>query len=161
MSARSKALLGVVLMASVMAGPCGSARADGPARGGREADLAHHGYASLWQGRLEVRLVSQNHGSSDVSEATVRLAFSEPPAAGQELPPACLWGGEKVVVCRTGALRAAGAAGELAIELRTAGSPDEVTVEIGTAWSDGSTDPNPDNDRHRVLVLATGDAYVF
>ncbi|TXS31162.1 hypothetical protein EAO71_21205 [Streptomyces sp. ms191] len=155
-------MLGAVLMTSVMAGPCGSARADGPARVGREADLAHHGYASLWQGRLEVRLVSRNHGSSDVSEATVRLAFSEPPAAGQELPPACLWVGERVVACRTGALRAAGAAaGELAIGLRTAGSPDEVTVEIGTAWSDGSTDPNPDNDRHRVLVLATGDAYAF
>lgn len=156
-----KALLGVALMSSVVAGVSGTARADGSTVAGPEADLAHHGYATLWEGRLGLRVFSRNHGSSDVSQATVRFAFSVAPAAGQELPPACLRGGERVVVCRTGELRAAGPVGELAFELRTSGSPEEVTVEIDTAWSDGVTDPDPENDHHRVLVLATGDAYVF
>lgn len=54
-----------------------------------------------------------------------------------------------------------GGVGELALDLRTAGFPDELTVEITTAWRDGVTDRNPANDRHRVLVLSTGDPYVF
>ncbi|MFB7371660.1 hypothetical protein ACFC0D_17635 [Streptomyces sp. NPDC056222] len=66
-----------------------------------------------------------------------------------------------MVLCRTGALRAAGAPDALALDLRMAGSPDEMTVDIGTLWRDGATDGNPRNDRHRVLVLATGDPYVF
>ncbi|MEU0401783.1 hypothetical protein ABZ318_16370 [Streptomyces sp. NPDC006197] len=105
--------------------------------------------------------MSENHGPSDVSQATVRLAFSAPMAGGQELPPACLWSSERVVSCRTGALRAAGGVGELALDLRTAALPEEMTVEITTAWRDGVADRNPRNDRHRVLVLATGDPYVF
>ncbi|MGW5425169.1 hypothetical protein [Streptomyces sp. NPDC003943] len=156
MSAMRKALLGAALAAALVTGTGAGARAAGP-----EADLSHHGHLSLWDGRLGVRLVSENHGPSDVSQATVRIAFSVPMAGGQELPPACLWSSDRVVSCRTGRLRAAGAAGRLALDLRTAGRPDELTVDIRTAWRDGVTDANPHNDRHRVLVLATGDPYVF
>ncbi|MFE5485137.1 hypothetical protein [Streptomyces sp. NPDC056527] len=156
MSVMRKALLGVALAAAVVLGAGESARAVG-----HEADLAHHGHVSLWQGRVGVLLVSENHGPSDVSQATVRLSFSVPLAGGQTLPPTCLWGSDRVVICRTGALRAAGAVDALALDLRTAGAPDEMTVDIGTLWSDGAADDNPRNDRHRVLVLATGDPYVF
>ncbi|MFF0437388.1 hypothetical protein ACFYU9_34830 [Streptomyces sp. NPDC004327] len=156
MSAMRKALLGAALAAALVTGTGPGAQAAGP-----EADLSHHGHLSLWDGRLAVWLVSENHGPSDVSQATVRIAFSVPMAGGQELPPACLWSSDRVVSCRTGGLRAAGAAGELALALRTAGRPDELTVDIRTAWRDGVADRNPQNDRHRVLVLATGDPYVF
>ncbi|KOG35093.1 MULTISPECIES: hypothetical protein [Streptomyces] len=155
-----KSVLGVALAAAVVTGAGGSAGAVG-AKTGPEADLSHHGHASLWDGRLGVWLVSENHGPSDLAQATVRLAFSEPMAGGRELPPACLWSSDRVVSCRTGELRAVGGAGELALDLRTAGLPDELTVDITTAWRDGVADRNPRNDRHRVLVLATGDPYVF
>jgi len=157
MSAMSKALFGAALAAVLVtvAGPAARAAA------GPEADLAHHGHVSLWDGRLGVWLVSQNHGPSDVSQATVRLAFSEPMAGGQTLPPSCLWSSDRVISCRTGELRAAGAADELALDLRTAGGPEELTVDIRTVWRDVVADGNPRNDRHRVLVLATGDPYVF
>ncbi|SED13789.1 hypothetical protein SAMN05428939_4315 [Streptomyces sp. TLI_105] len=155
-----KGVFGVAL-AAVVVGVGSSAGAVGPVTGGAEADLSHHGHVSLWDGRVGVWLVSENHGPSDVSQATVRLAFSEPMAGGQELPPACLWSSDRVVSCRTGALRAAGGVGELALDLRTAALPDEMTVEVTTAWRDGVADRNPRNDRHRVLVLATGDPYVF
>ncbi|WP_071892454.1 MULTISPECIES: hypothetical protein [Streptomyces] len=128
---------------------------------GGEADLAHHGQVSLWDGRVGVWLVSENLGPTDVAEATVRLAFSVPMAGGFDLPPACLWSSDRVVSCRTGELKATGGVGELALDLRTAGHPDELTVDITTAWRDGVADRNPRNDRHRVLVLATGDPYVF
>ncbi|MFD2012261.1 hypothetical protein [Streptomyces narbonensis] len=156
MRGMSKVVLGVVLAGSVVAGTGVSAGAVGA-----EADLAHHGHVSLWDGRVGVWLVSENHGPSDLPQATVRLAFSEPMAGGHELPAACLWSSDRVVSCRTGELRAAGSVGELALDLRTAGLPDELTVEITTAWRDGAADRNPGNDRHRVLVLATGDPYVF
>ncbi|MFF2571504.1 hypothetical protein [Streptomyces sp. NPDC058084] len=157
MTAMRKALLGGALAAALVTGTAAVPAAAAPP----EADLAHHGHLSLMDGRLGVRLVSENHGPSGVRQATVRLAFSEPMAGGQELPPACLWSSDRVVSCRTGGLRAAGAVGELALDLRTAGRPDEVAVDIRTAWRDGVVDPNPRNDRHRVLVLATGDPYVF
>ncbi|MFC8274831.1 hypothetical protein ACFUJR_20310 [Streptomyces sp. NPDC057271] len=160
MSAMRRVLLGVVLAAAVAVGTGEGARAVG-VEAEAEADLAHHGHLSLWEGRMAVRLVSENHGPSDVSQATVRLAFSEPMAGGQELPPSCLWASERVVVCRTGELRAAGAVEELVLDLRTADSPDEVMVDIATLWSDGVADGNALNDRHHVLVLATGDPYVF
>ncbi|MER7519306.1 hypothetical protein [Streptomyces sp. NPDC126499] len=155
MTVMRKALFGAALAAALVTGTV-SAVAAPP-----EADLAHHGHVSLWGGRLGVWLVSENHGPSHVSEATVRLAFSEPMAGGQVLPPACLWSSDRVVSCRTGELRAAGAVGELALDLRTAGRPEELTVDIRTVWRDGVADGNPRNDRHRVLVLATGDPYVF
>ncbi|MGA5197859.1 hypothetical protein [Streptomyces exfoliatus] len=170
-----KGVLGVALAAAVVMGAGASAAGAGPGPGegaglragavgpeaGVEADLAHHGHVSLWDGRVGVWLVSENHGPSHLSQATVRLAFSEPMAGGQELPQACLWSSDRVVSCRTGELRAVGGIGELALDLRTAGFPDEMTVEITTAWRDGVTDRNPANDRHRVLVLSTGDPYVF
>ncbi|MEU6949791.1 hypothetical protein ABZ957_31855 [Streptomyces sp. NPDC046316] len=164
MSAMRKVLLGAALAATVVVGAGEGARAAGfeaEVEAEVEADLAHHGHLSLWEGRMTVRLVSENHGPADVSQATVRLAFSEPMAGGQELPPSCLWGSERVVVCRTGELRAAGAVEELVLDLRTAGSPDEVMADIATIWTDGVTDGNALNDRHHVLVLATGDPYVF
>ncbi|MFK3730485.1 hypothetical protein ACI2LJ_09540 [Streptomyces sp. NPDC088090] len=171
MRAMSKGVLGaaiaalVVLGAGTTAGAVGDAAGDvvGDALGGvaGEADLAHHGHVSLWDGRVGVWLVTENHGPSDVVDATVRLAFSTPMAGGQELPPGCLWSSSRVVSCRTGALPGGGAAGELALDLRAVGRPQELTVDVSTAWRAGGADRNPVNDRHRVLVLATGDPYVF
>ncbi|MFB7367645.1 hypothetical protein [Streptomyces hydrogenans] len=178
----SKGVLGAVFAALVLLGAGTTAGAvgetDGEAVGGTpgqtvglvadevvvgaaEADLAHHGHVSLWDGRVGVWLVTENHGPSDVVDATVRLAFSAPMAGGQELPPGCLWSSSRVVSCRTGALPDGGAAGELALDLRTAGQPQELTVDVSTAWRAGGVDRNSVNDRHRVLVLATGDPYVF
>ncbi|WP_128976277.1 hypothetical protein [Streptomyces roseicoloratus] len=161
MTAMRKALFGAALTAAVVAGTGAGAGTGVAAEAGGEADLSHHGHVSLWDGRLGVWLVSENHGPTDVSQATVRLAFSEPMAGGQELPPSCLWSSDRVVSCRTGELRAAGVADELALDLRTAGRPDELTVDIRTVWRDGVADANPRNDRHHVLVLSTGDPYVF
>ncbi|MFF2780673.1 hypothetical protein ACFVU3_37985 [Streptomyces sp. NPDC058052] len=163
----SKSVLGaalaalVVLGAGTTAGAAGGVGGGGGGTVGAEADLAHHGHVSLWDGRIGVWLVTENHGPSDVAEATVRLAFSVPMAGGQELPPGCLWSSARVVSCRTGALPDGGAAGELALDLRTAGRPQELTVDVSTAWRAGGADRNSVNDRHRVLVLATGDLYVF
>ncbi|WP_228447110.1 hypothetical protein [Streptomyces paludis] len=126
-----------------------------------EADLSHHGHVSLWQGRLTLRLESGNHGPAKVPEATVRLDLSAAPAAGQALPDHCLWGGDRVVLCRTGQLRPAGRARETAFELAMTGDPAEVVVRIDTAWNGGASDRNPENQRHRVLVPATGDLYAF
>lgn len=159
-----KGVLGVALAAAVVMGTGAGAGASTGAVGpvfGPEADLAHHGHVSLWDGRIGVWLVSENHGPSDLSQATVRLAFSEPMAGGQVLPEACLWSSDRVVSCRTGELRAVGGAGRLVLDLRASGLPDELTVDITTVWRDGVTDRNPGNDRHRVLVFATGDPYVF
>ncbi|WP_329279938.1 hypothetical protein [Streptomyces sp. NBC_00691] len=155
-----KAVLGVALAAAVVMGAGVSAGAAGPVVG-PEADVSHHGHVSLWDGRVGVWLVSENFGPADLAQATVRLAFSVPMAGSQELPEACLWSSDRVVSCRTGELPATGGAGELALDLRTAGLPDELTVDITTAWRDGATDRNSRNDRHQVLVLATGDPYVF
>ncbi|WP_030755333.1 hypothetical protein [Streptomyces griseus] len=173
MRAMSKGVLGAVLAALVVVGAGTAAGAVGDGAGdpagavaggeaaGGEADLAHHGHVSLWDGRVGVWLVTENHGPSDVADATVRLAFSAPMVGGQELPPGCLWSSARVVSCRTGALPDGGAAGELALDLRTLGRPQELTVDVSTAWRAGGVDRNSFNDRHRVLVLATGDPYVF
>lgn len=126
-----------------------------------EADVAHHGRLSLWSGELSVRVASENHGPSAVADATVRLDFSVPLVRGQALPANCLWGGDRTVLCRTGRLRAVGRGGETDIELRTVGDPDEAVVLIDTVWNGGASDRNPDNNRHRVLVPATGDAYAY
>ncbi|MEV6423153.1 hypothetical protein [Streptomyces sp. NPDC051662] len=126
-----------------------------------EADLSHHGHVSLWSEQLTVRFESENHGPSASADATVRLTFSVSLAAGQSLPANCLRGGDRVVLCRTGQLRAGGRSPETALDLRTAGRPVEVVVQIDTHWNGGASDPNPENHRHRVLVPATGDPYVF
>ncbi|MFD4375479.1 hypothetical protein [Streptomyces sp. NPDC058486] len=168
MRVMSEGVLGAALAALVVLGAGTAAGAVGDATGevageavGAEVDLAHHGHVSLWDGRVGVWLVSENHGPSDVADATVRLAFSAPMAGGQELPPGCLWSSAQVVSCRTGALPGGGAAGELALDLKTLGRPQELTVDVSTAWRAGGVDRNSLNDRHRVLVLATGDPYVF
>ncbi|MFE4367486.1 hypothetical protein ACFRMN_04380 [Streptomyces sp. NPDC056835] len=126
-----------------------------------EADLSHHGHVSLWSEELTVRFESENHGPSALPDATVRLAFSVSLAAGQSLPANCLRGGDRVVLCRTGPLRAGGRSPETALDLKTAGRPVEAVVWIDTDWNGGASDPNPENHRHRVLVPATGDPYVF
>lgn len=133
----------------------------GDERGRTEADVAHHGHVSLWGGRLAVRLSTGNHGPSDLAGATARLGFSVPLAAGQKLPDACLWGGNQVVYCQAGALRADGRDSEFLLDLRAAGDPAEVSVDIATVWNGGADDQNPDNDKHHVLVPATGDLYVY
>lgn len=129
--------------------------------GPAEADVAHHGHVSLWGGRLVLRLSTGNHGPSDLSGATARLAFSEPLAVGQKLPAACVWGGNQVVYCQAGPLRADGRDSEFLLDLRTLGDPAEVSVDIATVWNGGADDLNPDNDKHRVLVPATGDLYMY
>ncbi|WP_242571004.1 hypothetical protein [Streptomyces sp. NP-1717] len=133
----------------------------GPERGPVEADVAHHGHVSLWGGRLTVRLSTGNHGPSDLAGATAGLVFSEPLAAGQKLPAGCLWGGDRVVYCQADALRADGRDSEFLLDLRTAGDPAELSVDIATVWNGGAEDRNPDNDKHHVLVPATGDLYIY
>ncbi|MFJ6866418.1 hypothetical protein ACIQRS_19835 [Streptomyces termitum] len=162
----SKGVTGAALTALVFLG-AGTAVASadsgvaGPVVAGTESDLAHHGRVSLWDGRVGVRLASRNEGPADVAEATVRLAFSAPMEGGRDLPSGCLWSSARVISCRTGGLPAGGESGELSLELRTLGRPQELTVDVSTAWRAGGIDRNPVNDRHRVLVLATGDPYVF
>ncbi|MFJ8650403.1 hypothetical protein ACIRNI_30390 [Streptomyces sp. NPDC093546] len=126
-----------------------------------EADVAHHGHVSLVGDRLDVLMASQNHGPSGVPTATVRLTFSEPLAGGPPLPPNCLWGGDREVLCSTGPLRVDGPARDTVLDLRTSGVPHEVTVRVATEWNGGATDRNPGNNDHQVLVPATGDWYAF
>ncbi|MFD5784556.1 hypothetical protein [Streptomyces sp. NPDC126933] len=170
MGVMSKALLvGVSATTAVVmsagAGAAGAEGADGVIGADRavapEADVAHHGHASLWSGQLAVRLRPENHGPSGLTDATVRLDFSAPLARGQALPADCLWGGDRTVLCRTGQLRADGRGREITLDLRTAGSPAEVVVRIDTAWNGGASDRNPENHQHRVLTPDTGDPYAF
>ncbi|WP_446042257.1 hypothetical protein [Streptomyces sp. SID1121] len=126
-----------------------------------EADLAHHGQVSLRDGQLHVWIGSENHGPSGLPDATVRLDFSVHLAPGQSLPPACLWGGDRTVLCRTGELRAGGRAHGTGLDLLAPGAPAEVVVDVDTAWNGGASDRNPENDHHRVLAPATGDPYIF
>lgn len=133
----------------------------GPEQRPAEADVSHHGHVSLWGGRLAVRLSTGNHGPSDLAGATARIAFSEPLAVGQMLPAGCLWGGNQVVYCQAGALRADGRDSEFLLDLRTVGDPAEVSMDIATVWNGGAVDHNPDNDKHHVLVPATGDLYIY
>ena len=128
---------------------------------GPEADLAYHGSASMTGDRVDVRFTPRNHGPSAVPDVTVRLRWSKPLADAQTLPTGCARSGERVVVCRTGAL-AADAVGErieLRVRLRDASS--EVLLELDTVWGGGAVDGNRANDQQRVLVLDTGDTYYF
>ncbi|MFF3303892.1 hypothetical protein [Streptomyces sp. NPDC001741] len=137
--------------------------AAGPAARGiaPEADVAHHGRVSLWGDRLGVLLRSGNRGPSRVEDVTVRLRFSVPLAAGQELPQNCLRGGARTVLCGTGPLNGAGEARRTAVGLRLVGRPAEVVVRVDTLWNGGASDRNRRNDTHQVLAPATGDAYAF
>ncbi|MEV0218554.1 hypothetical protein [Streptomyces sp. NPDC050704] len=126
-----------------------------------EADLAYHGYVAMAGGRVELRMTPQNHGPSAVAEATVRLRWSVPLADGQRLPGGCARSEVRAVVCRTGALPADGWGETIAMTVRLRGVPSEVGLEIDTVWGGGAVDRNHRNDRQAVLVLDTGDTYVF
>ncbi|MFJ8112926.1 hypothetical protein [Streptomyces sp. NPDC096132] len=127
-----------------------------------EADLSYHGSAVMHGGRIDVRLTPRNHGPADVADATVRLRWSVPLAAGeQRLPERCARTGERSVVCRTGALAADGLGERIEVGVRLRGRPTEATVAIDTVWAGGSVDRNRANDQQQVLVLDTGDAYYF
>ncbi|MEW9509489.1 hypothetical protein [Streptomyces bacillaris] len=125
------------------------------------ADLAHHGYVSVWGDHVAIRIRSENLGPSDVAASTVRLRFSEPLAVRQELPHGCLRSGRATVLCETGGLRSRGGARQTALDLRLAGSHDEVVVRLDTVWNGGARDADRTNDAHEVLAPATGDAYAF
>ncbi|MCD9903702.1 hypothetical protein LUR56_34185 [Streptomyces sp. MT29] len=124
-------------------------------------DLSHHGHVSLWGDRIAIRIRSENRGPSDVTASTVRLRFSAPLAASQELPYGCLRGGKATVLCETGGLRSAGGARQTALDLTLTDRPDEVVVRLDTVWSGGARDTDRTNDVHEVLAPATGDAYAF
>ncbi|MEU9339006.1 hypothetical protein AB0D49_38670 [Streptomyces sp. NPDC048290] len=133
----------------------------GVAAGPPEADLAYHGAAGMSAGRVDLRFVPRNHGPAGVSDATVRLRWSAALADRQQLPAGCARSGERVVLCRTGALAAdeVGRPVEMRVRLREA--PTEVLVEFDTVWGGGAVDRHRENDRQRVLVLDTGDTYYF
>ncbi|WP_405880471.1 hypothetical protein OG762_18790 [Streptomyces sp. NBC_01136] len=126
-----------------------------------EADLAYHGSVSMAAGLVDLRLTPRNNGPSTVEDATVRLRWSAPLADVQRLPDDCARSGERVVVCRTGALEADDIGDEIRLEVRLREAPSEVMLEIDTVWSGGAVDRNPGNDQERVLALDTGDSYVF
>ncbi|MFB6904337.1 hypothetical protein ACFCWB_08750 [Streptomyces bacillaris] len=152
--------------AALAAGPVEAAPATGavpavPAAPAPSADLAHHGYVSVWGDHVAIRIRSENLGPSDVAASTVRLRFSEPLAVRQELPHGCLRSGRATVLCETGGLRSRGGARQTALDLRLAGSHDEVVVRLDTVWNGGARDADRTNDAHEVLAPATGDAYAF
>ncbi|WP_338697592.1 hypothetical protein V2W30_17270 [Streptomyces sp. Q6] len=126
-----------------------------------EADLAHHGGITMTGAHVAVALTPQNHGPSDVTDSTLRLAWSVPLADDQTLPDACLRSGPRTVDCRTGALPAAAYGTPFTVDVRLAAATTEVTVRIDTVWTGGPVDHNGQNNRHRVLVLDTGDTYYF
>ncbi|WP_409470434.1 hypothetical protein [Streptomyces sp. HC307] len=127
----------------------------------QEADLAYHGAATLDSGRVEVRITPRNHGPSAVPDATVRLRWSRPLENRQTLPDGCARSGARAVLCRVGALSADTVGADLTLGVRLRDAPTEVLMEIDTVWNGGAVDRNRQNDRQRVLVLDTGDAYYF
>ncbi|MGX1909922.1 hypothetical protein ACWIID_13790 [Streptomyces phaeochromogenes] len=132
-----------------------------PAAVAPEADLAYHGYLSMTGGRVDLRMTPQNHGPFGVVEATVRLRWSVPLADEQGLPAGCARTEVWTVMCRTGALSADGWGETITMAVRLRGAPSEVTLGIDTVWGGGAVDRNHHNDRQEVLVLDTGDTYVF
>ncbi|MEV6053128.1 hypothetical protein [Streptomyces sp. NPDC052107] len=146
------ALAGVVLGA-------GAAVAAPPA--GPEADLDFHGTAVMNGDRVEVKLTPHNGGPAALPDARVRLRWSLALAEEQQLPARCAREDERTVLCGTGALAANGVGEQLDVPVRLKEKPSEVTVEIDTAWGGGAADNDRTNDRMKVLVLDTGDAYAF
>ncbi|WP_405991637.1 hypothetical protein [Streptomyces sp. NBC_00986] len=128
---------------------------------GPEADLAYHGSATMTGGRVDVRFTPRNHGPSAVPDATVRLRWSKPLADAQTLPEGCARSGERVVVCRTGALAADAVGERIEVRVRLRDASSEVLLELDTVWGGGAVDGNRANDQQRVLVLDTGDTYYF
>ncbi|MEU6027396.1 hypothetical protein [Streptomyces tauricus] len=129
--------------------------------GAPEADLAFHGRLWMDGGQVELRMTPQNHGPFGVADATVRLRWSAPLADEQRLPAGCARSGARTVLCRTGALPADGWGRTLTMAVRLRGEPSEVVLGIDTVWGGGAVDRNHRNDRQEVLVLDTGDSYVF
>ncbi|MEU3858913.1 hypothetical protein AB0F03_16310 [Streptomyces sp. NPDC028722] len=132
-----------------------------PAAPAPEADLSLHGSVVLDADRVDLLLTPRNEGPGAVSDVTVRLRWSVPPAGRQELPAGCLRADERTVLCRTGALAADAAGEQLHVPVRLAEPVAEVTLDIDTVWLGSAVDANPSNDRLTVLVLATGDSYAF
>jgi len=155
------AVAALLLAAAPGAAGAGASGASEIRAGGPEADLAYHGAAALAGGRLDVRFLPRNHGPSAVPEATVRLRWSAELEDRQELPQGCARSGERVVLCRLGALAADGLGEQVRLGVRLRGAPAEVLMEFDTVWRGGTVDRNRENDRQRVLVLDTGDPYYF
>ncbi|MER5299110.1 hypothetical protein ABT039_06550 [Streptomyces lasiicapitis] len=151
--------VGAVVVGAVLWGSGGAvAGGGGPVP---EADVAYHGQVAMTRGLAAVSLTPENHGPDDVPGATVRLSWSVPLEDAMRLPDSCVRAGERGVLCRTGALPAAGRGGRLDLAVRLRGEPREVTVTVGTVWNGGAVDRNPRNNEHTVLVLDTGDSYFF
>lgn len=150
-----------VLRVGAVAGTALAVMGAAPGVPGPEADLAYHGSAAMTAGRFDVRFTPRNHGPSAVPDATVRLRWSKPLADRQTLPEGCARSGERVVVCRTGALAADEAGERIELRVRLAGTPSEVLLELDTVWGGGAVDGNRANDQQRVLVLDTSDTYYF
>lgn len=145
---------GAVAVGAGVAGPAGAAP-------GPEADLSFHGSAVMSGDAVEVRLTPRDDGPAGVSDASVLLRWSVPLAREQRLPERCARTDERTVVCGTGVLRPGGVGQRIDAVVRLADRPSEVTLEVETAWSGGAVDRDRTNDRLRVLVLDTGDAYAF
>ncbi|MDG9718882.1 hypothetical protein [Streptomyces sp. DH24] len=133
----------------------------GASAGVPEGGLAYHGVAVMSGGTMEVGITPVNHGPSAVADATVRLSWSVPLADRQELPDSCARTGARVVLCRTGALAADGVGERTDLRVRLRGAPSEALLELSTAWGGAVVDRDRVDDRQRVLVLDTGDAYFF
>ncbi|MDL5203066.1 hypothetical protein [Streptomyces sp. ALI-76-A] len=154
-------VIAVCVTASAALAVVGGAVPVAGAEGVPEADLAYHGSAAMAGGRVEVRFTPRNHGPSAVPDATVRLRWSEPLADQQALPEGCARAGERVVVCRTGALAADEVGERIGLRVLLRQEPSEVLLELDTVWGGGAVDGNRANDQQRVLVLDTGDTYHF
>jgi hypothetical protein len=150
-----------VLRVGAVAGTALAVMGAAPGAPGPEADLAYHGSATMTAGRFDVRFTPRNHGPSAVPDATVRLRWSKPLATGQTLPEGCARSGERVVVCRTGALAADAVGERIEVRVRLRDASSEVLLELDTVWGGGAVDGNRANDQQRVLVLDTGDPYYF
>ncbi|MFJ5034892.1 hypothetical protein ACIQB5_44175 [Streptomyces sp. NPDC088560] len=150
---------GVVCAGVVLA--CGGAVAAPGREPVPEADLAFHGVAQLDGGVVDLRLTPWNGGPAAVPDATVRLRWSVPLAAAQQLPARCVREDERTLLCATGAVGVDAAGELLRVPVRLGERSSEVTLEVDTAWAGGAVDRDRSNDRLKVLVLDTGDAYTF
>ncbi|MGF0171018.1 hypothetical protein ACQF36_10965 [Streptomyces sp. Marseille-Q5077] len=128
-----------------------------------EAVVAYHGSAAMSGGRVAVRFTPYRLGTGAVPDPTVavRLRWSAPLADRQALPDRCARAGERIVMCRVGALDADGVGEPVGLRVRLRGAPSEVLVEFDTVRSGGAAGVDRGNDQQRVLVLDTGDSYHF
>ncbi|ANP56272.1 hypothetical protein AVL59_03290 [Streptomyces griseochromogenes] len=145
---------GAVVMAASGAGAAGAAPAP-------EADLVFHGSAVMNGDQVEVALTPGDNGPSAVPDASVLLRWSVPLADAQRLPGGCARTDERTVVCGTGALGVDQVGEKIKVTVRLKEKPSQLTLEVDTAWNGGVVDKNRANDQLKVLVLGTGDAYVF